>query len=287
MSYTKTIWKNRQVEHPRRYTLVNTDGKTILSPEPGTVFEEGTPLNADNMQHIEDGIEAAAKTADTARDACQKLEIRKLDKTGGDLTGQVSMIRSGKRYALLDESNVRGALTAYAKKVETLPIKGGTLTGPVDAPTIKESGVKLSEKYAAKVHEHKASDITNIRDYIRDTFFPVGEIWQSTDPTSPAAIVGGTWEAIESGRFLVAAGGDYAVESKGGAASVSLTGEQNGPHNHMVNWNFTFGPDGSGGYTTVSNGFTPSRISTTSSGSGAPHENRPPYYAVYMWRRIA
>jgi hypothetical protein len=33
---------------------------------------------------------------------------------------------------------------------------------------------------------------------ILDKFFPIGKMWISTDPTSPASIVGGSWEQIEN-----------------------------------------------------------------------------------------
>lgn len=54
MSYTKTEWKDRVVENARTYTVQNNTGGTItLIPAPGTVTEEGTPVNAANMNKIE------------------------------------------------------------------------------------------------------------------------------------------------------------------------------------------------------------------------------------------
>lgn len=219
--------------------------------------------------------------------------LNQIDQHGhpaGDITGILSPEHGGTGKASLDE-----ALAGY------LPLTGGNMSGTLDVPTIKESGVSLENKYAPKTHTHRASDITNIRDYIRDTFYPIGKIWKSTDPTSPAAIVGGTWEAIESGRFLVAAGGDYAVGSKGGAASVSLTADQNAPHRHRQNvngYNYVMeesvhlgnGNNGAGnGYYIgqSSYGAVSGPIYTSDAGKGAPIEILPPFYAVYMWRRIA
>lgn len=60
MAYTKQEWKNRQVERPNTYTRTeNGDGSVTLHPAPGTVMIEGTPLSAQRMNHMEDGIEAA------------------------------------------------------------------------------------------------------------------------------------------------------------------------------------------------------------------------------------
>lgn len=58
MAYTKTEWKDRTVENARTFTMTeNDDGTVTLEEAPGEVYEAGTPLNAENMNHIEDGIE--------------------------------------------------------------------------------------------------------------------------------------------------------------------------------------------------------------------------------------
>lgn len=58
MSYERTYWKNREVEHPGRYTVEdNGDGTVTLKPVPGNIIEEGTPIIAGNMNNIEKGIE--------------------------------------------------------------------------------------------------------------------------------------------------------------------------------------------------------------------------------------
>lgn len=42
-------------------------------------------------------------------------------------------------------------------------------------------------------------------------YYPVGSIYQSTDPTSPAALFGGTWEEIASDRVLMGASRSHAA----------------------------------------------------------------------------
>lgn len=60
MTYSKTNWQDRAVQNPRTYTVTNNaDGSITLAPKPGTVMQEGTPVNASNMNKIEDGIKAA------------------------------------------------------------------------------------------------------------------------------------------------------------------------------------------------------------------------------------
>lgn len=50
-------WQDRIVEKPRTFNLKNnTDGTVTLTPSPGTVIQEGTPVNAANMNGIENDI---------------------------------------------------------------------------------------------------------------------------------------------------------------------------------------------------------------------------------------
>jgi hypothetical protein len=66
MAYEKIAWKNREVEKPRTYTKVdNSDGTITLTPAEGNIIEPGTPIIADNMNHIEQGIEDVDQAIDT------------------------------------------------------------------------------------------------------------------------------------------------------------------------------------------------------------------------------
>ena len=60
MSYVKREWKDRMVENPKTYNIINnSDGTITLEDRPGAVYEEGTPISAENMNHMEEGIEEA------------------------------------------------------------------------------------------------------------------------------------------------------------------------------------------------------------------------------------
>jgi len=102
-----------------------------------------------------------------------------------------------------------------------------------------------------------------------------------------------------AGRFPViidATAPDYDTAGKtGGAAVVSLTANQNGPHNHAPNGPFEYNqlvrkaPLGSTSTVTSTdgngngNGGEPDLRTTQQlqpSGQGEPHENRPPYYVL-------
>lgn len=57
MVYTPLNWKNREVERPRTFQLQNnSDGTVTLIPKEGAIVEPGTPIIADNMNRIEQGI---------------------------------------------------------------------------------------------------------------------------------------------------------------------------------------------------------------------------------------
>ena len=66
---------------------------------------------------------------------------------------------------------------------------------------------------------------------LMDIVYPVGSIYQSTNSTSPASVVGGTWSAI-GGRFLLGANSTYSAGSQDGAATVTLTVNQMPSHIH-------------------------------------------------------
>lgn len=60
MTYQPINWKDRIVEKPNTFeTRNNGDNTVTLIPDPGQVLQEGTPLNAENLNHIEKGLIAA------------------------------------------------------------------------------------------------------------------------------------------------------------------------------------------------------------------------------------
>ncbi|ADY54724.1 hypothetical protein Sgly_0358 [Syntrophobotulus glycolicus DSM 8271] len=64
--YAPLEWKNREVERPRTYELVeNMDETVTLTPAEGAIIEPGTPIVANNMNHIEQGIADAHSALDT------------------------------------------------------------------------------------------------------------------------------------------------------------------------------------------------------------------------------
>jgi hypothetical protein len=83
MAYTKTNWQDRVVEKPRTYSVTNNpDGTMTLTPAPGTVVQEGTPVNATNMNKIETGVKGAHDILDAATSSATANRIMMRDSAG-------------------------------------------------------------------------------------------------------------------------------------------------------------------------------------------------------------
>ena len=131
--------------------------------------------------------------------------------------------------------------------------------------------------------------------------YPVGSIYMAVNSTSPASLIGGTWEQLKD-RFLLGAGSTYAGGATGGAATVTLTTSQIPSHNHPVAlynepWN---NPDHENVMSSVANAamygsysktggmqFRTAASEQTYAGGGQSHNNMPPYLVVYMWKRVS
>ena len=56
MAYVKNNWVDREGV-TRYFETIDNDGALIFTPDYTQITEIGTPVNADNMNHIEEGIE--------------------------------------------------------------------------------------------------------------------------------------------------------------------------------------------------------------------------------------
>lgn len=69
---------------------------------------------------------------------------------------------------------------------------------------------------------------------LRDIFYPVGSIYQSTASTNPSEFIGGTWERYAKGRVLIGVDdsggkGAFGTSDRNGGSSNPLT-----PHQHTI-----------------------------------------------------
>lgn len=124
--------------------------------------------------------------------------------------------------------------------------------------------------------------------------YAVGDIFISTNSTSPAARFGGTWTQIKD-TFLLASGDTYAAGATGGEAAHTLTTNEIPAHKHALLGEF--GAAGSASfspwktYTQLAGSSATTKmrsdVSMDNTGGGQAHNNMPPYLAVYVWKRIA
>ena len=114
--------------------------------------------------------------------------------------------------------------------------------------------------------------------------YPIGSIYISTHNTDPSILFGGTWTKLED-TFLLATGPTYSPGSRGGEASHTLTINEMPEHNHTVARGTGTGTTEWGlvRYNSTNSSADTTRIGMT--GGGQPHNNMPPYLAVYMWYR--
>ena len=63
VQYNKLVWRNHVVQYPRRYHEEEQNGEIKHTPAFGTIIVQGTPFNANNMNRIDNGIEAVSALA--------------------------------------------------------------------------------------------------------------------------------------------------------------------------------------------------------------------------------
>ena len=128
--------------------------------------------------------------------------------------------------------------------------------------------------------------------------YPVGSIYQSTDPTSPAALFGGTWEEIASERVLMGASSSHAAGTTVEAGLPNITGRA-GADKDAGFYNVAR-PNAHGAFYGGGNShsYTPGGAETSGKDLcfdasrsnpiyGASDTVQPAAYYVYIWHRVA
>lgn len=128
---------------------------------------------------------------------------------------------------------------------------------------------------------------------LRDIFYPVGSIFQSTNNTNPSTFIGGTWERFGNGRVLVGvdeADTDFSTPNKtGGDKTHKLTADEMA-HKHIQTEQFNSAYSTNTGHKfTVGESVASDVIKTSGvvDVTNQAHNNLQPYITVYMWRRTA
>ena len=143
----------------------------------------------------------------------------------------------------------------------------------------KEKTLELAQDWELVVHGEKLIDL----------IYPVGSIYMSVNAASPNLLFGGEWRQITD-KFLLGAGGSYAVNSSGGETMHKLTIDEMPNHRHSMsmsnqgNGTMDYCHQGVNSKTGYNDGY---KYPTAYTGGNKAHNNMPPYVAVYMWKRIS
>ena len=179
------------------------------------------------------------------------------------------------------------ALLPYGvKKALTAAASAGEWTADEKAAALRTLGADYTKE-----------DIDTLLSAPSSGAYPVGSIYQSTDPTSPAALFGGSWEEIASERVLMGASSAHAAGStvkaglpnlKGSFSGVASTAYPNLSNSGALSMNTNNG--GLAGYEGGSYGSN-CTVSFDASKSNAIYGRsttvQPAAYYVHIWHRVA
>ena len=175
--------------------------------------------------------------------------------------------------------------------------KVGAIKGITTSTNVSETGYAADAKTVSELNQSLTEKINALVQKLH----PVGSWYFSTVATNPVNIFGfGTWQLITD-RFLVGAGASYFPGAMGGEAVHTLTAAELPTHQHNVlsgtlggnNGNYKFMLSSQSMYGTYDGQYgviTDDRFITAASSAycgNQPHNNMPPYYAIYMWVRTA
>ena len=148
----------------------------------------------------------------------------------------------------------------------------------------------------------EAKTAAQLKAILLDIEHPVGSVWTSKSPTSPATLFGGAWEAIPEGAFLMSGG---ATRVPGGGLDSGYGGSETHAHAEgsltaaiggKAGESYLYWRNQSSPYTSTYrmplSGILAANASEMTTGSDvygttAPGGSLPPWRAYYMWERTA
>ena len=133
--YEKHKWQDRAVEYPNRYREVQeNDGTVTHIKEPGRVIQEGTPMTAENFNHMEEGIFANSLLVAMVAQA-YGIEVRALQEmTSGEIDELLKaaqkkideLLKSAQdEVSTLKDDTIQVVTHAHGDKVHNLMTKDG------------------------------------------------------------------------------------------------------------------------------------------------------------------
>lgn len=303
------VFEDRVAKYPGRWTMVKSDGTSeivtlIRNDEP---TKEGTPLNASTLNELST-VAGALNAAEEAKESAAQSSASEKSATASQAAAKVSEIESAK--------NLQGT-KKYFEQVRTITIGA---QGWYATPEALKTAVPVGENgwwavvgttdtiwtwdsdtgaWKDSVQKADLSDyytreqVNRLLEEQKLADHPVGSIYQSTDPTSPAALFGGTWEQIASDHVLMGASRSHAAGTTVKAGLPNITGSfvANVHYmSHEVSGAFTAGNriTSTGANNGDANVYKFSLDASKSNAVyGRSNTVQPAAYYVHIWRRIA
>jgi hypothetical protein len=272
------VFEDRVAKYPGRWTMVKSDGTSeivtlIRNDEP---VKEGTPINAATLNELstvagainakEEAVSAASSANSAATSAAQSAQSASVDATNAGNSAASAKAEADRAAAIVSTD-------------KTLSVEGA----PADAKAVGDAlkGVISADAVKTLIADALAEDHAKIK------------FWISEDPTSPAALFGGTWQEIAQNRVLMGASYAHAAGTTVEAGLPNITGSfvadvKKGEH--KVSGAFTAGNviASTGEYNSFSDVY---KFSLDASKSNAIYGRsatvQPAAYYVHIWRRVA
>ena len=240
-------------------------------------FSAKAATSAENaITAANNALESKNFTQEKAEEANQLVEnLRSLKGTlPSDFTEYTQQVANIKNQ--LDETiNTHNTNSSAHEDIRLMIKNSRYVLPPATATTL--GGVKLSNDFTAD-----ADGTLHLAGGTAPDPYPVGSIYQSTDPTSPAALFGGRWEEIASERVLM------------GASSTHAAGTTVGAGLPNIKFSFTAVTVGGGNSSGDSYGWNSpisSNFDLDASKSNAIYGRsstvQPAAYYVHIWHRVA
>lgn len=275
------VFEDRVAKYPGRWTMVKSDGTSeivtlIRNDEP---TKEGTPINAATLNELstvagainakEEAVSAASRANFSATSAVQSAQSASRDAKS-----------AGSSAASAKADADRAATIVSTDK--TLSVEGAPADGKAVGDALK--GVISADAVKTLITDALAEDHAKIK------------FWVSEDPTSPAALFGGSWEEIASERVLMGASSTHAagttVEAglpnlKGASSGVASTAYPNLSNSGALSINTNINIAGYEGGSYGSNCTVSFDASKSNAIYGRSSTVQPAAYYVHIWHRVA